>query len=110
MHIIHFGKYYAPALGGMESLIRSQAIFEANTGHKVEVVVVNHQPNIATAVTDEPTTENSNSIVRLHRVATKGCVAKCDIANGLSRQIKSTANNRPDIWNLQTPNATKNVL
>ena len=111
MHIIHLGKYYFPAVGGMESLIRSQAHAQAESGHKVEVVVINHlTPSGADVLgkslgITQTSTENDGAVL-VHRASRFGNIAKCDFTMSLRDSIRMIAKRKPDVWHLHTPNAT----
>ena len=111
MHIVHLGKYYYPAVGGMESLIRSQALAQAKSGHSVDVVAINHitrngkdvlgkTSGITTSARDQ------DGPVTVHRVSRFGNIAKWDLTATLRSTLGRIAVRKPDIWHLHTPNAT----
>jgi glycosyltransferase involved in cell wall biosynthesis len=106
MHIVHLGKYFEPARGGMESLVRSQALSEAALGNHVDIVAINHKTGISTYSTELRLKDGCNGRVTLHRVGTYGQLAKCDLALGLRNSLRQIASTKPDIWHLHTPNAT----
>ena len=111
LHIVHLAKYYDPAVGGMESLIRSQAQAQANSGHRVDVVAVNHLTETGNDVLGKPwgiTTAKTviDGQVVIHRVNRVGNFAKWDLSTSVGGTLKSIAANQPDVWHLHTPNVT----
>ncbi|MEO1994816.1 MAG: glycosyltransferase [Planctomycetaceae bacterium] len=111
MHIVHLGKYYHPAVGGMESLIHAQAEAQVQSGHRVDVVAVNHITPAGKDVLDAAlgvtsTIRESNGGLTVHRVGRFGNFAKFDLTTTLGATLRSIALEKPDIWHLHTPNAT----
>lgn len=111
MHIVHLGKYYFPAVGGMESLIRSQALAQAKSGHTVDVVAINHITRNGVDVLGRTrgitnSTRDQDGPVTVHRVSRFGNIAKCDLTASLRSTLGRIAAKKPDIWHLHTPNAT----
>jgi glycosyltransferase involved in cell wall biosynthesis len=111
MHIVHIGKYYSPAIGGMESLVRSHATTQARMGHKVDVVAINHLSKHGTnlisrsfGVSDRETTQDD--LVQVHKADRFASLFKYDFSRSFSAIIKTISATRPDVWHLHTPNAT----
>jgi rhamnosyl/mannosyltransferase len=109
--VIHLGKYYPPAPGGIEAHTQALARAQAELGADVRVVVVNH----ATAdgrdatfdrYTATPWAEDADGPVRVTRVGRWANVAKLDIAPGLSALLRQLLRDPPDVWHLHAPNVT----
>ena len=111
MRIVHIGKYYSPAVGGMESLVRSHAITQSQLGHQVHVVVVNHRTGtdkdlIGKTFGAARSERDVDGSVTVHRANRFGSLFKCDLSSDFGRSIRRLASTKPDIWHLHTPNAT----
>jgi rhamnosyl/mannosyltransferase len=109
--VIHLGKYYPPAPGGIESHTQSLVRTQAVLGAEVRVVVVNH----ATAdgrdatfarYTPTPWVEDADGKVRITRVGRLANVAKLDIAPGMLALLDRLSRDPPDVWHLHVPNVT----
>jgi len=108
MRVLHLGKYYPPAPGGIEAHVRTLARAQAGRGHQVSVLCVQHADGRGRPVGSRPlavtrsSTDDDGPVVvrRLGRVAH---LARLDIAPGLrgelARRFRST-----DIVHLHTPN------
>lgn len=108
MRVLHLGKYYPPASGGIEAHVRTLAKAQADLGHQVSVLCVQHTDargrvvvGRGLAVTRSSTDDDGAVTVRrLGRVAH---LARLDITPGLrgelARRLKKT-----DIVHLHTPN------
>lgn len=95
----------------METLVRDQAHAQAQAGHKVSVVVVNHQGKNGKNLIGRSFGYSKHSIddddaVRVIRVNRYASVSKCDISGTFSKAIRHIAASAPDVWHLHTPNAT----
>lgn len=111
MRIVHIGKYYSPAVGGMESLVRSHAVTQSSLGHQVDVVVVNHRTPqgkdlIGKTFGSACSERDVDGGVTVHRTSRFGSVFKCDLSSDFAHVIRDLASTKPDIWHLHTPNAT----
>jgi rhamnosyl/mannosyltransferase len=111
LRVIHLGKYYPPAPGGIEAHTQALARAQAELGADVRVVVVNHATKDGRDATFDryiatPWTEDSDGPVRVTRVGRWANVAKLDIAPGLSALLHQLLRNPPDVWHLHTPNVT----
>ena len=111
MRIVHIGKYYSPAVGGMESLVRSHALTQSQLGHQVDVLVVNHRDPCGREVIGKTfgTTRSKRDVdgsVNVHRTNRFGVFFKCDLSSDFSHSIRRIASTQPDVWHLHTPNAT----
>lgn len=108
MRVLHLGKYYPPAPGGIEAHVRTLARAQAGRGHQVSVLCVQHADGRGRPVGSRPlavtrsSTDDDGPVVvrRLGRVAH---LARLDITPGLrgelARRFRST-----DIVHLHTPN------
>ena len=108
MRILHLGKYYPPASGGIEAHVRTLARAQADLGHQVSVLCVQHADPRGRVVVGRrlavtrSSTEGDGPVTvrRLGRVAH---LARLDITPGLrgelARRVKTT-----DIVHLHTPN------
>jgi rhamnosyl/mannosyltransferase len=95
LRVMHLGKYYPPAPGGIESLVRDLAVTQAAQGLDVSVHVFHHDTRIRqTAVEDD----NGVEVVRHSR---RAGFAKLDYASDLIDQIRAT---RAEIVHLHVPN------
>lgn len=79
MKILHLGKYYPPALGGIELHVQTLAQEQARLGAEVTVVAVNHeregQDATYSALARTRTTEEQDGPVRVVRVGRLATVA-----------------------------------
>jgi len=111
LRIVHLGKYYPPAPGGIEEHTRTLARGQAALGAAVRVLVVNHATATGRDVTFDrftPTLDQheDDGPVQVTRVGRWANIAKLDIAPGLSASLRWLAHWRPDVWHLHTPNVT----
>lgn len=94
MRIVHLGKFYHPAHGGIERTIRSLAHAQAMLGCSVRVICMDHERGRATRVERDGPVE----VVRLRRAAS---YCKLDHCPGLFRLIRDS---EADLLHLHTPN------
>lgn len=111
MRVIHLGKYYPPATGGIETHTGTLCRSLADRGLGVGVVVVNHVDARGEDVTFSssartPSTEDADGPVRIWRVGRVANVAKLDITPTLPRLLRQLQSEKPDVWHLHTPNIT----
>ena len=111
MRVVHLGKYYPPASGGIETYTRTMARAQAALGADVQVVVVNHADAAGNDVTFAATARTPDAVdadgtVRVHRAGRIANVAKLDVPPGLLRILRQLQKEKPDVWHLQTPNVT----
>lgn len=95
----------------MESLVRNQAQAQAQSGHRVDVVAINHitpagKDVLSTNFGVTSTYREADGDVVVHRVGRIGNFAKCDVSPSLRRTLVAIATANPDIWHLHTPNPT----
>ncbi len=111
LRVVHLGKYYPPARGGIETHTQTLARHQAKLGCDVRVVVVNHADKAGRDVTFEgrcPTPERveSDGPVQVYRVGRVANLAKLDVTPGLSAMLRKLLKDPPDIWHLHAPNIT----
>src|SRR4051794_36382316 len=94
LRIVHLGKFFHPAHGGIERTVRSLAQSQAMLGCTVRVICMDHERGRATRVERDGSVE----VVRLRR-ATSLC--KLDHCPDLSRLIRDS---EADLLHLHTPN------
>ena len=100
MRIVHLGKYYPPAVGGIETHTRTLARGLAARGHAVTVVAVGHDTGPAGV------TRERDGPVAVVRVGRRASVAKFDVAPGLTATLRRLLADPPDVWHLHAPNVT----
>ena len=111
LRVVHLGKYYPPASGGIETHTRTLARAQADLGANVTVVVVNHATASGKDVTFDsfrrtPDAEDDDGPVTVLRAGRRGSVAKLDVAPGLLGLLRRLLRDPPDVWHLHTPNVT----
>src|SRR5262245_52743239 len=100
--VVHLGKYYPPAPGGIEGHTQTLAVAQAALGADVRVVVVNHATADGRDVTFDRftptrTVEDADGTVRVTRVGRWASVAKLDVAPDLFRAVRGLARAKPDV-------------
>jgi len=100
LRIAHLGKYYAPAVGGIETHTRTLAHGLAARGHAVTAVAVGHATGPAGV------TREADGPVAVVRVGRRASVAKFDVAPGLTATLRAMLTDPPDVWHLHAPNVT----
>lgn len=111
MRVIHLGKYYPPATGGIETHTGTLCRSLAELGVDVRVVVVNHLDPAGRDVTFRGlartrSRQDQDGPVRIWRVGRLANVAKLDLTPGLPRLLQTLRRDPPDVWHLHTPNIT----
>ena len=111
LRVVHLGKYYPPAMGGIETHTQTLARHQANAGCDVRVVVVNHADKTGRDVTFEGRCQTPDRVecdgpVVVHRVGRVANLAKLDIAPELLATLVKLLRDPPDIWHLHAPNIT----
>jgi glycosyltransferase involved in cell wall biosynthesis len=108
--VLHLGKFYPPASGGMEVHVQTLARAQAALGARVEVLCINH------AVAEQgfshefhgrsPTREEWDGPVRVTRVGRWASVLRMDVMPELPRELVSALLRGVDVVHLHTPNPT----
>ena len=108
MRILHLGKYYPPASGGIEAHVRTLAHGQAAMGHQVRVLCVQHanvqrRSVIGKTFASTPDSTETDGPVSVRRLGRIAHLARFDIVPGLrgelGRLLRAT-----DIVHLHTPN------
>ena len=98
MRILHIGKYYPPARGGMERIVCELAEGAAERGHDVGVIAASH---------DSRPAHESISGIEVNRLRTWGQVFSQPLIGGLTEAI---ARFEPDLLHFHLPNPLALVL
>jgi rhamnosyl/mannosyltransferase len=111
MRILHLGKFYPPAPGGIETHLRTLAVSQARLGARVEVLCVNHADEAGDDVTFSrfrrtPSRVDRDEQVVIRRAGRLASIARLDVCPGIHRELTRSRHDRPDIVHLHTPNAT----
>lgn len=111
LRVVHLGKFYPPASGGIETHTRTLARAQAELGAGVTVVVINHATAAGKDVTFDtlgrtPAADESDGPVKVLRAGRWASVARLDIAPGLAATLRRLLRHPPDVWHLHTPNVT----
>lgn len=106
--VVHLGKYYPPAPGGIEAHTQALARAQAALGADVRVVVVNHAAGGRDATFDRfartRPADDADGPVRVARVGRWASVLKLDVAPGLRAALRRVRRDPPDVWHLHAPN------
>lgn len=101
MRVLHLGKFYAPARGGMETVLRHMCEGLLARGHEVTAVVASHGRRGGEAGLPNPAGGAPGRLVRAGTVAT---VNGQPLAPGLGRRLRAEiARGRPDVVVLHLP-------
>ncbi len=112
IRVVHLGKYYPPAAGGIETHTQTLARAQARLGAGVRVVVVNHADAAGRDVTFDrfsptPDATGRDGGIVVHRAGRVANVAKLDVCPTLPRLLKAVRREfRPHVWHLHAPNVT----
>jgi glycosyltransferase involved in cell wall biosynthesis len=93
LRIVHLGKYYPPAPGGMEAHVQTLARAQAALGASVRVVCVNHQPG--------PTRIERDAKVIVLRCRRWVSAAKIDLCPALFYHLRDL---QVDVFHVHVPN------
>lgn len=108
LRILHLGKYYPPATGGIESHVQTLARAQAALGARVSVLCVNHADREGHDVTFEtlgrtPTVEERDGEVRVIRLGRLGQVARFDLVPRLPMALASLLAEGVDVLHVHAP-------
>jgi len=106
--ILHLGKYYPPAPGGIESHVQTLARAQAELGHEVNVLCVNHADRDGKDITHSrwrrtPSFIQMDQNVCVNRVGRLFGISRLEVCPNLLGQIRQ-ATTLADIVHLHTPN------
>lgn len=110
LRVLHLGKFYPPASGGMEGHVQTLARAQAGLGAQVEVLCANHSVD-GTGTSHEfhgasPTREDWDGPVRVVRLGRRASVARMDVMPDLPRVLARALRRGVDVLHLHTPNPT----
>jgi glycosyltransferase involved in cell wall biosynthesis len=105
---LHLGKYYPPAPGGIESHVRTLAQAQADLGHDVHVICVNHLDRNSADVTHSRWISTRYSLeedgaVKLERIGRLLGISRLEICPLLPKKLKA-ATSHADVVHLHAPN------
>jgi glycosyltransferase involved in cell wall biosynthesis len=108
--VLHLGKFYPPASGGMEVHVQALARAQAELGARVEVLCINHAA-AGDGFSHEfhgrsPTREEWDGPVRVTRVGRWASVLRMDVMPELPRELLRLLTRGVDLVHLHTPNPT----
>jgi rhamnosyl/mannosyltransferase len=111
LRICHLGKYYPPAIGGIETHVRTLARAQAALNAEVRVICINHLDRDGQDVTWKrfaatETVEELDSSVRLTRVGRRASVARLDVCPNLPHVLRELIHSETDVLHLHVPNPT----
>lgn len=111
LRIVHLGKFYPPAPGGIETHLQTLATSQAKLGAQVRVICVNHADehgrHVAfTRFRRTLTVAEHDGPVRVLRVGRLGSLARFDICPTLLRELRRALRRDVDIVHMHTPNPT----
>jgi glycosyltransferase involved in cell wall biosynthesis len=106
--ILHLGKYYPPAPGGIESHVQTLARAQAELGHEVNVLCVNHADQNGKDITHSRWRKTSafthtDGKVKVDRVGRWFGISRLEICPTLVGRMRK-ATSEADIVHLHTPN------
>jgi rhamnosyl/mannosyltransferase len=112
--VLHLGKFYPPASGGMELHVQTLARAQAALGARVEVLCINHaaaKVGSGDGFSHEfhgrsPTREEWDGPVRVVRVGRWASVLRMDVMPELPRELLRLLTRGVDLLHLHTPNPT----
>jgi len=108
LRVLHLGKFYPPASGGMEVHVQTLARAQAALGARVEVLCINHAA-AGEGFSHEfrgrsPTREEWDGEVRVTRVGRWASVLRMDVMPELPRALLRALARGVDVVHLHTPN------
>ncbi len=111
LRICHLGKYYPPAVGGIETHVRTLAHAQAALNAEVRVICINHLDRNGRDViwkrfAATETVEESDSSVRVTRVGRRASVARFDLCPSLPSVLRELMHSETDVLHLHVPNPT----
>ncbi len=108
--VLHLGKFYPPASGGMEVHVQALARAQAALGARVEVLCINHAQGPEGFSHEfngrSPTREEWDGPVRVVRVGRWASVLRMDVMPELPRELLRNLTRGVDLVHLHTPNPT----
>lgn len=115
LRVLHVGKFYPPASGGMESHVQTLARAQSMLGASVEVLCVNHGAS-ADDVSHEfegkrtATRVDWDGGIRVTRVGRWASVSRLDLVPALPRELRAALKRGVDVVHLHGPNPTASLV
>ena len=111
LRILHLGKFYPPAPGGIETHLRTLALSQARLGADVRVLCVNHADRAGADITwsrfrRTDTAREWDGPVRVVRLGRRASLARLDICPELLGELRREIHRGADVVHLQVPNPT----
>jgi len=111
LRICHLGKYYPPAVGGIETHVRTLAHAQAALNAEVRVICINHLDRNGRDViwkrfAATETVEELDGSVRVTRVGRRASVARLDVCPRLPHVLRELIHSETDVLHLHVPNPT----
>ena len=111
LRVCHLGKFYPPAVGGIETHSRALARGQAELGANVRVLCVNHLDRHGRDVTwdrfaQTETVEEWDGPVQVIRMGRRACVARLDFCFELAYFLNRLGRGEVDLFHLHAPNPT----
>ncbi|MCK8497806.1 glycosyltransferase [Myxococcus fulvus] len=110
LRVLHLGKFYPPASGGIESHVQTLARAQAAQGARVEVLCANHSRDSGNTSHEfhgkSPTLEEWDGLVRVVRLGRRASVARMDVLPELPGTLRRMLAQGVDVVHLHTPNPT----
>lgn len=108
MRILHLGKYYPPALGGIESHVQTLARGQSAAGCQVSVLCVNHADSLGKDITharlkSTSSVSEADGAIRVERVGRWFGLNRLEVCPSLPGRIREEID-IVDIVHLHTPN------
>ncbi|WP_164008140.1 glycosyltransferase [Pyxidicoccus trucidator] len=108
LRVLHLGKFYPPASGGMEAHVQTLARAQAALGAQVEVLCANHSADGAGTSHEfhgrSATREDWDGTVRVVRLGRAASVARMDVMPDLPGVLRRALARGVDVLHLHTPN------
>ncbi|MCP3164886.1 glycosyltransferase [Myxococcus qinghaiensis] len=110
LRVLHLGKFYPPASGGIESHVQTLARAQAAQGAQVEVLCANHSMDPGNTSHEfrgsSPTREEWDGAVRVVRLGRRASVARMDVLPELPGMLRRMLARGVDVVHLHVPNPT----
>src|ERR1700742_1292607 len=102
LKVVHLGKFYPPAPGGVETHVQTLARAQTRAGAQVQVICVNHRDHASTDVTwrslgSTPTVVERDEGVVVTRVGRRGSVSRFDVCPSLMGTLRKLRDDGTDI-------------
>lgn len=106
IRICHLGKYYAPAIGGIETHVQTLARAQSRLGAEVRVLCINHQSLQRGQTSGNAVVTERDCRVQIRRLRTRGRFARADFCANARNELLRLSREQMDIFHLHAPNPT----